>query len=143
MLIVECKIDTGAECNVISESTLQLLNHKLVKPSSTTLKTYGGKKLPTVGKVKIKCKFNSVEIDTYFHVVDMNVKTILGLDSCFKLKFVNPRDERNAHHNTPQHVGIIHNCDGNNSPQVHSQDDKSAPVHHTYLLYSVKTWRSS
>ena len=101
---VVCKIDTGAECNVISESVLNSITHDPILPSTTVLRAYGGKKLPTVGKLKLNCKLNGLEFNAYFHVVKLKVKTILGLDSCSKLKLVNPGCAHKPQQLTPDHI---------------------------------------
>ena len=86
---VTVKIDTGAQANVVAKSTLnKLMPHAIIVKSRVILSAYGGSKLPVMGKVKVSCGAGNLKIDTDFIVVDTDVKTVLGLDSCIKLKFV-------------------------------------------------------
>ena len=58
---VLCKIDTGAECNVISMTNYKKIpGSRKVQDTSTVLRAYGGKRLPTVGKVTLDCVFKIV-----------------------------------------------------------------------------------
>ena len=51
------KLDTGAQCNVISKQTYdQVSKHPLLK-SKTKLVTFGGHKLKACGKVSIVCEY--------------------------------------------------------------------------------------
>ena len=91
---IQCKIDTGAECNVISESQLKSVRSKAnnlrLDKSTTVLRAYGGRTIPTKGKVLVNIKLNEKSLDTYFYVIALDVNTILGLDTCCKMGLVKP-----------------------------------------------------
>ena len=88
------KIDSGAQANVISRSSLNsILPNEAIIPSNVKLTAYGGHSLPVIGAVNIVCSpvndskcSNNLE----FIVIDSNVKTVLGLESSIKLNFINP-----------------------------------------------------
>ena len=92
------KIDSGAQANVIAKSTLKsILPEVKCLSTNVTLSAYGGYSLPVVGAVKIKCQPTSNKKLSFlceFIVVDAKVKTVLGLDSAIKMKFVCPSADR-------------------------------------------------
>ena len=86
---VHWKIDTGAGVNVIGPKTLAAIGARRYK-TKRRLTSYGGKKLPVLGKCKVRlthpdnrsCKAN-------IYVVDIdNVQPLLGLKSSLALKLV-------------------------------------------------------
>lgn len=89
---VPMKIDSGAKCNVMSNSVFnKIRSTKLIDGQKQThLVAYGGDKVPTLGTVTLsgclqdhRDKFNIV-----FHVVDKPVATILGLKDALNLKLL-------------------------------------------------------
>ena len=86
---VSFKLDTGAECNVISLSLANELNAQ-VQPTSMLLKSFGGHQLDTVGKclldTKVKEAKGSVPLE--FYVLPDNVRPLLGLESCLDLELI-------------------------------------------------------
>ena len=135
---IHCKIDTGAECNVMSEKVLKCVRARdrtlKLDKSSTVLRAYGGKTIPTKGKVMVNIKLNDKSCDTYFYVIDLNVNTILGLESCCELGLVKPGAI------SPSHRRVNQNCDGNtstgppNSSQIratHTLSTDESPQTHT------------
>ena len=53
---IRCKLDTGAEANVISSKTLDSLKISTMKiaPTITKLRAFGGKMITPVGKVTLE-----------------------------------------------------------------------------------------
>ena len=91
------KVDTGAQANVMALSSVRKIipNAKLL-PTDITLSAYGGTPLPVVGLIKVKCSpINNIKLttDIEFVIVNIQVKTVLGLDSCLKMRYVNPKNE--------------------------------------------------
>ena len=66
---------------------------------------YGGTNIPTVGQVRFKCQFSDSIIYANFIIVPLDVKTVLGLDSCIKLKFV--QRSRTNRSNSSSHDATI------------------------------------
>ena len=88
---VSCKIDTGAQANVIPKSALYTIGYKAqIKPSNISIKAYGGARVPTEGKVTLHCMFGDKQLDADFIVVDLNVQPILGLNTSYQFGFVAP-----------------------------------------------------
>ena len=89
---VRCKVDTGAECNVVSQSVLNEINPKMkLQQAKNTLNGYGGANIPILGSVTLSCKLNGIQSDELFFVVPMNSSTVIGLDLCIKHNLVNPK----------------------------------------------------
>ena len=88
------KVDTGAQANVMSRSTLDtLLPGTTILPTGVSLSAYGGTKLPVIGKVKVLCSTVANKVcktDVEFIIVDLKVRTVLGLEACINLHYVNP-----------------------------------------------------
>ena len=88
---INCKIDTGAECNVISNVVLKSVMTKPdIKTSKVKLKAYGGTPISSLGVVNLECEVNGCRHNAEFHVVPFVARSILGLDSLMKLNLVNP-----------------------------------------------------
>jgi hypothetical protein len=82
---VTCKIDTGADVNVLSLKTLKSLNLPnsfCIVPSTTQLEAYGGSKINLVGEILLPVNFLSKLYNTTFIIVDNDKATpILGRNS--------------------------------------------------------------
>ena len=78
------KLDTGAECHVLPETIAKELIDCQIEPTNTTLRSFGGNPLNTVGKCLVNTYVhghmspNLVE----YYVVSHDVKPILGIESC-------------------------------------------------------------
>ena len=86
---VSFKLDTGAECNVISLGLANELNAQ-VQPTSIPLKSFGGHQLDTVGKCVLDTKVKEAKGSTplEFYVPRDNVRPLLGLKSCLDLELI-------------------------------------------------------
>lgn len=93
---LELKIDTGAKCNVISTETYKAVrkNEKIEEKSKVTLVAYGGTVIQTQGTVMLQCLTSKQQSHLLqFHVVDKNVKSLLGLPDCLKMNLISLREE--------------------------------------------------
>ena len=86
---VSFKLDTGAECNVISLGLANELNAQ-VQPTSMLLKSFGGHQLDTVGKCLLDTKEKGTKGSKplEFYVLRDNVRPLLGLESCLDLELI-------------------------------------------------------
>ena len=86
-----CKIDTGAECNVISKLVLdEIDDNATITPNNVVLKAYGDRKLPVLGTTIIECVANKIKLPFKFFIVPFKAQTVLGLDTTVKLGFIKP-----------------------------------------------------
>ena len=82
------KLDTGAECNVISLGLANELNAQ-VQPTSMLLKSFGGHQLDTVGKCLLDTKERGAKGSKpleFYVLRENNVRPLLGLESCLDLE---------------------------------------------------------
>lgn len=90
--IVEFKLDTGADCNVLPVQVFQSIQFKekplLNKNVNVTIVSYDNSKLKAEGFVVLNCKLNSVNWNVKFVLLDTKSKPILGLNACKKMKLV-------------------------------------------------------
>ena len=86
---VSFKLDTGAECKVISLDLANELNAQ-VQPTSMLLKSFGEHQLDTVGKCLLDTKVKETKGSTplEFYVLRDNVRPLLGLESCLDLELI-------------------------------------------------------
>jgi len=91
------KMDTGAQCNVISKQTYDYLCAKPLHSSSTKLVSFGGQHLEACGKTTILCQQKSQCYSIEFEVVDKAVPNILGLHTCTEMNLIQ-RNDAVEHH---------------------------------------------
>ena len=87
---INCKIDTGARCNIISTDTLNQLGTRChTKRSDTVINGVHGKGLKSLGIVLLPCRYNGLVSNIEFEVLD-GVKglNLLGRFDCVKLGFI-------------------------------------------------------
>ena len=91
---ISAKIDTGAQANIMSKSVYNKYfpEKRIDRQCKVKLYAYGGTNIPSIGKVKFVCQFENKKVDTEFIIVPLDVKTVLGLDSCIKIGLVRPPD---------------------------------------------------
>ena len=86
-----CKIDTGAECNVISSVVLKsIVSNPKIRDTSIRLKAYGGTGITSLGTILLNCEINGNKHRAEFHVVPFLARSILGLESLIRLNLINP-----------------------------------------------------
>lgn len=88
--IVDFKLDTGSDCDVLPYShvkKLQLQNK--INRNSNSLFNYDGTKINCVGKLLLKCKLiNNKQVELLFHVVDSDCAPVLGHKTILSLKLM-------------------------------------------------------
>ena len=90
---VNFKLDTGAECNIISMRLANELNAH-IEPTSMLLKSFGGHQLNTVGKCISDTQVNEAQSSTphEYYVPRDNVRPLLGLETCLDLELITVND---------------------------------------------------
>lgn len=85
---LKVKLDTGAECNVISLKQANLLDVEIKKSVTKRIVAFNNDIVPVIGEIKIKCAAAQKEKNVVFKVVKPNIQTILGSDMCEKLGLI-------------------------------------------------------
>ncbi|KAI5631246.1 hypothetical protein NE865_16044 [Phthorimaea operculella] len=87
---VKCLLDSGADTNLISYNTY--INLRLdttdIQPSKSTLSTFSGEILPTVGQCRINITHRDRPYLINFHIIDMDCQSTLGREACTELNLV-------------------------------------------------------
>ena len=127
------KIDTGAQCNVISRQKYLQLSSTPLQKSHARLVAFGGQRLDTCGKVTLNCQHKEKCYPVVIEVIDQNVPNIVGLTTCMELNLVQrldainnqPDDILNAYSDVFDGLGCITDAlyhikiDKNAQPIVH------------------------
>jgi len=86
---LNCKLDTGAEANVMSRTTFRSLEIPAELRAATTILTaYDNNGINPLGVTTLQVVHKNVAHQIEFFVVDYKATTILGLPSCIKLDVV-------------------------------------------------------
>jgi hypothetical protein len=87
------KVDTAAQCNIISENSFMKINRKpqlIIMPSTMKLTAYGGMNIPIIGKCDMSIKHKTSTIQADFYVVRVpGGKPIIGLPTSGELNLIN------------------------------------------------------
>jgi hypothetical protein len=87
--VINCKLDSGAEANVMSKAVFNKLKHRPdIRTTPSVLYGYGGNKLIPIGVATVRIRHKRHNYNAEFFVVDDDVKTLLGLPSCQQLDVV-------------------------------------------------------
>ena len=86
---VTFKLDTGAECNIMSMHLASELSAR-IEPTIMLLKSFGGHQLDTVGTSILPTRVNGAKdsIPLEYYVIKDNVRPRLGLESCLTLELI-------------------------------------------------------
>ena len=127
------KLDTGAQCNVISKRSYDLISRRPLLKSKTKLVTFGGHKMKACGKACITCEYKDKYTIVEFEVVKQDVPNVLGLKTCKEMNLVQridsigtaPSDMLDEYKDVFEGLGCITNAthhikiDKHSKPVVH------------------------
>ena len=85
---VSFKLDTGAECNIISKEVYNSISNRPPQKTRTKLVAFGGHKLNPCGKASLLSEYKGKYRVLEFMIVEGNVQNVLGKKSCSELKLV-------------------------------------------------------
>ena len=88
---VSCKIDTGAEANVMPLNVAKALFpniEKLLKPSPVRITAFGGTNIPQLGTFLFSVEFKDKQLEVEFFITDTAGSVILGLKSSTDLNLI-------------------------------------------------------
>ncbi|XP_064469713.1 uncharacterized protein LOC135384442 [Ornithodoros turicata] len=75
---VSCRLDTGANCSVISSALLKKITDKKASKCSVPLSTFFGHSEKAEGRIQLHISFQGKDLSTEFFVVDRQVPTTLS-----------------------------------------------------------------
>jgi predicted aspartyl protease len=82
------KLDTGAQCNVLTKRVIDVLAGTILKTAIKRLVTDNGGKIAVVAKTKLRCVVKNDEHEITFNVMNVNLKPILGRKTYRQLRLV-------------------------------------------------------
>lgn len=85
---VSVKLDTGAQCNVMSKPLYDTLTKKPLKKSKVKLISYSGHSMSTIGKAELALCYKSKYYTLEYHIVNAQVTPVLGLQTCLDMNLV-------------------------------------------------------
>ena len=87
---VNFKLDSGADCNVISKSLLARLpvGPKQTRQCKAKLKVYDGRRITPSGKISLTCEYKGKFTVLDFILIEQDLPSILGLKSCLELGLI-------------------------------------------------------
>lgn len=86
---VKVTLDTGAECNVLSEKVYKLLNIPgRLQRSSCKLVTYSGHKMAPLGKRALNCVYKGQKYKILFEIMKHDAPAILGRAACQRMGMI-------------------------------------------------------
>ncbi|XP_045450007.1 uncharacterized protein K02A2.6-like [Melitaea cinxia] len=89
------KLDSGAQCNVISANDCYRLGISKFEKSNCKLTSYSNEKIETLGKIKLSVKINDQIQKIEFQVCKGNYIPILGLPTLIKFKLIQRTNNEN------------------------------------------------
>ena len=127
------KLDTGAQCNVISKKTYDQISKRPLLKSKTKLVTFSGHKLKACGKASMVCEYKQKLNVVEFEVVQQNVPSVLGLKTCKEMKLVQRVDSIGTKSDDPleEYKDVFEGlgCITNTTYQIKIDPDKNPVVH--------------
>ena len=91
------KIDTGAQCNVLSKALLNAVSKAPLTKSNAKLFAFGGHRIVPLGKTTLVCVNKKKTHPIQIQVVD-NVPNALGLKTSAELNIIKPVEGINTQH---------------------------------------------
>jgi hypothetical protein len=95
--IISFQIGTGAVANIMSINNFTELSlpFVLIESSKAMLKSYTGDVLPIIRTCKLICKYNEVNHEIIFYVVNDVTESLLGLKTCVELRIITRNEPKN------------------------------------------------
>lgn len=109
--VINFKLDSGAQCNVIPKKLLGKIDSKLAKSTSRFLISYNNEKTAILGEIEEDCKVVATKQTgkLVFKIVDMNCKPILGKESCVKLNLIKRINSLKSKESIYEGLGCLRN----------------------------------
>ena len=104
--IVEFKLDTGAQVNVLPKYVYdKLTNCPKLFANNASLSGYGDNELKVCGRCVMSIKVRGKLYKVLFYVVDTDWVPLLGLSSCIRLNLIKRVDEVQSNDRTKSQIG--------------------------------------
>lgn len=126
---IACKLDTGAECNVLPLGIFQELglSRTNVVKCDINVVSYSNDKTKALGYIISDCIIKGKECKVKFVIVDIKAMPILGLNACVKLNLISRSPEAKEvklSFNAVSNTGVIDAVTCNSPKQVFLKENK-------------------
>lgn len=101
------KLDTGAQCNVISNEIAKKIGAKIKPTNTKNLTSFSKHKLKVIGETVLNCKIKNITSEIKFKVINEEVPAILGNKSCQELGLILRINMINVNNNLYNGLGCI------------------------------------
>lgn len=81
---IKFKLDTGAQCNVLTLDLANKINAKIETSRTKNLVSYSGHKIKVKGEINIQGQINGIDAILNFKIIEENQFPILGKETCQK-----------------------------------------------------------
>ncbi|XP_036327169.1 uncharacterized protein LOC118739769 [Rhagoletis pomonella] len=85
---LRCQVDTGAQVNLISKATADLLKAQINYNVKSSIRTFSGEKLEVVGTTNLKFKYANKTFEAIFYILKMSCKNVIGLPTAKDLELI-------------------------------------------------------
>lgn len=106
---IKVKLDTGAQCNVISKELAKKIGVRIKDSRTKRIITYGGQQINVNGEILAKTKVRGQLFHIKFIVVDQNVSPVLGKNSCEQTDLILRVKEISANQQVFEGLGCLKN----------------------------------
>ncbi|XP_037828511.1 uncharacterized protein K02A2.6-like [Lucilia sericata] len=86
---IVCQVDTGAQANIMSFETINILNMKhMIKNTNVKIFTFSGELLKVLGFADLSVIYEGQIFNIKFYIVNIICRNIIGLESAIKLNLI-------------------------------------------------------
>ena len=106
---IECQLDTGATCNIITFDDLcniKLHGDPLLEPTTAKLKLYDGTIMAVLGEYNLQCSHKGEPHRLNFKIIPGNQKPLLSGETCSKMGLITINDVNQVVSETPREALI-------------------------------------
>ncbi|XP_063821414.1 uncharacterized protein LOC135071571 [Ostrinia nubilalis] len=104
-LLIDFKVDSGAQCNVLSEKQfLKLGKCSSLQKTNVRITSFTNGKVPIIGKCVLTCQYKTESYPIEFYIVKSDCYNLLGLETSEVLGLIKRVDEVNKSLNSLESV---------------------------------------
>lgn len=86
---IVCQIDTGAQANILSSETADMLKIKdILKNTSMRIFTFSGERIPVLGTVDLNIWYTNKNFNSKFFIVNIACKNIIGIETAIAMNLI-------------------------------------------------------
>ncbi|XP_075150535.1 uncharacterized protein LOC142224639 [Haematobia irritans] len=103
-----CQIDTGAQANIMSAKTADMLKMKSFFKTSVRIFTFSGERIPVLGTVDLDFIYKDELFNATFFIVNMECKNIIGIEMAVKMNLVKEINSISINKTIEKYSDVLH-----------------------------------